>query len=58
MGEMGLGGAVRGHTWRTTIPDSAADHAADLVNRQFQADRPNRLWVADFTYVATWSGVL
>ncbi len=43
MGEMGLRGAVRGKTWRTTIPDSAADHPADLVNRQFQADRPNQL---------------
>jgi transposase InsO family protein len=58
MGEMGLRGAVRGKTWRTTIPDSGAAHPADLVNRQFRADRPNRLWVADFTYVATWAGVV
>ena len=58
MGEMSLRGAVRGKTWRTTIPDCAADHPTDLVNRKFQAERPNRLWVADFTYVATWAGVV
>ena len=47
-----------GRKWRTTIPDAAAARPADLVNRQFQAERPNQLWVADFTYVATWSGVV
>jgi transposase InsO family protein len=53
MGVLGLQGAVRGKADKTTIPDAAADRPADLVQRQFQADRPNRLWVADFTYVAT-----
>ena len=59
MTHLGLYGAIRGgRKWRTTIPDAAAAHPADLVNRQFQAERPNQLWVADFTYVATWSGVV
>ena len=35
--------------WKTTIPDAAADRPADLVQRQFQAERPNQLWVADFS---------
>ena len=46
------GGAKR----RTTIPDDNQDKPSDLVNRQFIADRPNQLWVADITFVATWSG--
>jgi transposase InsO family protein len=58
MGELGLQGAVRGKTWKTTIPDAAAARPADLVQRQFQAEHPNQLWVADFTYVATWAGVV
>lgn len=58
MGELGLQGATRGKTYQTTMPDPAADHPADLVNRQFRAERPNQLWVADFTYVATWMGVV
>jgi putative transposase len=49
MGVLGLQGAVRGKTWRTTIPDDAAERPADLVQRQFQAERPNQLWVADFS---------
>lgn len=54
MGELGLVGAVRGdHKWRTTVADPAAERPADLVRRSFTADRPNRLWVADLTYVAT-----
>jgi len=58
MGVLNLRGAVRGKAWKTTIPDAAAERPADLVQRQFQADRPNQLWVADFTYVATWTGVV
>jgi len=57
MREMGLRGAIRGRKYkRTTIGDEAAPRPADLVQRDFTADRPNRLWVADLTYVATWSG--
>src|SRR3712207_6427288 len=52
----GLQGAVRGKPVRTTISDTAAPCPLDRVNRQFQATRPNVLWVSDFTYVATWSG--
>jgi putative transposase len=58
MGALGLQGAVRGKRYKTTIPDDAAERPADLVQRQFTATRPNQLWVADFTYVATWSGVV
>jgi len=53
---MGLKGAVRGRTYKTTISDEALDRPADLVQRNFSADRPNQLWVADLTYVATWVG--
>ncbi|BAI75678.1 transposase (plasmid) [Azospirillum sp. B510] len=53
---MGLKGAMRGKAVRTTISDKAASCPLDRVNRQFQASRPNALWVADFTYVATWQG--
>ena len=56
MRELGLRGAVRGKTRRTTTPDAAATRPADLVDRDFTAQRPNQLWVADLTYVATWSG--
>jgi putative transposase len=56
MGELGLRGAVRGTTRRTTTPDATAARPADLVDRAFAAQRPNQLWVADLTYVATWSG--
>jgi putative transposase len=56
MRSMGLQGAVRGKPVRTTISDKAAPCPLDRVNRQFQAPRPNVLWVSDFTYVATWSG--
>jgi len=56
MREMGLQGVVRGRKPRTTIPDKASLKPADLVQRKFTADGPNRLWVADLTYVATWVG--
>lgn len=56
MGNMGLEGVRRGKRCRTTIPDELADKPLDLVNRNFSAERPNQLWVADITYVATWSG--
>jgi transposase InsO family protein len=56
MKAMGLQGVVRGKPVRTTVPDPAAACPLDRVNRQFQALRPNALWVSDFTYVATWSG--
>ena len=57
MREMGLRGAVRGRAWLvTTRSEAGADRPADLVDRRFTASRPNQLWVADFTYVATWRG--
>jgi len=57
MRAMGLKGVTRGRGWVvTTRADAAADRPADLVDRQFAATRPNQLWVADFTYVATWPG--
>jgi len=56
MRSMGLKGVIRGKGVRTTIPDKKADRPLDLVNRNFTANRPNELWVADFTYVATWKG--
>jgi len=52
----GLQGVVRGQRAITTRPDTAAPCPQDLVQRQFSAERPNQLWVADFTYVATWRG--
>src|SRR6266702_8550147 len=52
----------RGHhrrkTWRTTIPSPAASRPTALVDRDFRATAPNRLWVADLTYVSTWPGVV
>ena len=56
--EQGWAGALRVKRVRTTIPDENAERPADLVDRQFVASRPNQLWVADFTYVATWSGTV
>lgn len=56
MRSMGLQGVVRGKRIRITVGDEKACRPADLVNRQFVANRPNELWVADFTYVATWKG--
>jgi putative transposase len=57
MRSMGLRGAVRGRAFKiTTVADEALERPADLVKRSFEADRPNKLWVADLTYVATWLG--
>jgi transposase InsO family protein len=57
MHRTGLRGAVRGRTFKkTTYPDTGVVHPADLVTRRFAAARPNELWVADLTYVATWGG--
>ena len=58
MKRLGLAGARRGKVVRTTIPDKAVPCPPDRVNRQFRADRPNQLWVSDFTYVSTWQGWL
>jgi putative transposase len=57
MRQAGLRGAVRGRRFKvTTCPDTAAPRPPDLVTRRFAAVRPNELWVADLTYVATWRG--
>jgi len=58
MRRQGLRGVVRGKVVRTTISDAKAPCPLDRVNRQFKADRPNQLWVSDFTYVSTWQGWL
>jgi putative transposase len=56
MGELGLEGVCRGKKRKTTKADPSAPRPPDLVDRDFSAARPNQLWVADFTYVSTWSG--
>ena len=56
MRQMGLRGAIRGRSFKTTTPATGVDRPADLVEREFAATRPNQLWVADITYVSTWSG--
>ena len=58
MRELGIAGVVRGKVKRTTISDPRTERAPDLVDRRFVAERPNRLWVADFTYVPTWEGMV
>jgi putative transposase len=58
MRQLGLRGVMRGKFVRTTTGDSKAQCPLDRVNRQFKADRPNRLWVSDFTYASTWQGWL
>jgi putative transposase len=58
MRELGLRGARRGKKVRTTIADPAAARPGDLVQRQFSPPAPDRLWVADYTYVPTWSGMV
>ena len=56
MRELGIAGVVRGKPKRTTIPAELAERPGDLVERRFSAAAPNRLWLADLTYVRTWSG--
>lgn len=57
MASMGLQGAIRGKAYKvTTVPDESLERPMDLVKREFTADRPDQLWVADITFVATWSG--
>ena len=58
MNKQGLCGVRRGKVVRTTTPHTSAPCPLDRVNRQFTADRPNQLWVSDFTYVSTWQGWL
>ncbi|MFD0328362.1 IS3 family transposase [Streptacidiphilus monticola] len=56
MGELGIEGVIRGRRRRTTVPEPAAPRPPDLVDRRFTAERPDQLWVADMTYVRTWTG--
>jgi transposase InsO family protein len=56
MRRQGLRGVIRGKSVRTTIADTKAPWPRDRVNREFRAERPNQLWVSDFTYVSTWQG--
>ena len=56
MRDFGLQGVIRGKPVRTTISDKSAPCPLDQVNRQFHAPAPDRLWLSDFTYVATWAG--
>ena len=58
MRRLGLKGVVRGKKVITTNPDTSQACPDDKVNRVFKADRPNQLWVSDFTYVQTWSGTV
>jgi transposase InsO family protein len=58
MRELGLQGVIRGKPVRTTVSDKAAACPLDHVNRQFHAPAPDRLWLSDFTYVATWAGFI
>ncbi len=58
MGDLGLRNVECGRQLQTTIPDALADRSQDLVQPQFAATRPNQLWVADFTCIATWRGLV
>jgi putative transposase len=57
MGELGIQGVRRGKTPRTTIPGKDSTRAGDLLDRDFTAPAPNRVWIADFTYVRAWTGM-
>jgi transposase InsO family protein len=56
MKRLGLHGVMRGKVVRSTVSDGKAPCPLDRVDRQFRAERPNLLWVSDFTYVSTWQG--
>ncbi len=56
MRKLGTAGVIRGKSVRTTHPDPARPCPLDRVNRQFKADRPDQLWVSDYTFVSTWQG--
>lgn len=56
MRKLGIAGVLRGKPVRTTLPDPARPCPRDRVNRQFKAERPNQLWVSDYTFVSTWQG--
>ena len=56
MRKLGIAGVVRGKTVKTTYPDPARPCPLDLVQRKFAADRPDQLWVSDYTFVSTWQG--
>jgi transposase InsO family protein len=58
MGSMGLQGVIRSKPIKATVSDKAAACPLDHVYRQFTAERPNALWVSDFTYVSTWGGLI
>ncbi len=58
MSRLGLRGVMRGKIVRTTISDRSVQCPLDKVHRQLRAERPNQLWVSDFTYVSTWQGWL
>ena len=58
MRRLGLRGVIRGKPVKTTVSDKARPCPLDRVNRQFQAERPNALWVSDYTYVSTWQGMV
>lgn len=58
MRALGIGGAVRGKKVITTMTDPAAARTSDLLDREFVAPAPHRTWVADFTHVAAWAGVV
>jgi putative transposase len=58
MNVLGLQGIRRSKRWKTTAADPTANRPADLVKRRFNPARPNSLWLADFTYVASWVGVV